>query len=327
MCISTRLCKIILQSSYANMCNWNKHWYWSCLFRTACSLALFVEVLCLAIDLKKPTLFVVAWQSCPSSLVNLTRIAPSSSTFLNSVLLRPHVFCAFTFRSLPFLLVPFCVLLRRRFVVLQMAGFQTECFGKHGAAGRHFVLSQARLAGALLRGSEVAGSGLGLPAPLPGPPATLLQHLDTRTAAQQCCKALFSFRYPPQHLICYPWLPVKSGKKLLLRICCYPFPLLIYQAGYAVFGLSLLTNVHVELLVIFHIPRQVKLHLCLDFLDPISARPESVPAFFPGNTSLFPLPGCVTLSPQSDHQVLAQPCLFPALSTPFLRRLCHGDLI
>lgn len=107
MCISTRLCKIILQSSYANMCNWNKHWYWSCLFRTACSLALFVEVLCLAIDLKKPTLFVVAWQSCPSSLVNLTRIAPSSSTFLNSVLLRPHVFCPFIFRSLSFFIGSF----------------------------------------------------------------------------------------------------------------------------------------------------------------------------------------------------------------------------
>lgn len=162
---------------------------------------------------------------------------------------------------------------------------------------------------------------VGLPAPLTGPPATLLQCLDAYTAAQQCCQVPFSFRYPPQHLIHYHWLPVKTGKKKLILHIRYSFFLLIYQVGYTLFSLSLLTNVPVELLVIFHILLQVKLHLYLDFSDPISACPESVPVFFPGNSSLFPLP--VLLFSLSDHQVLAQPCLFPALSTQFLHWLCH----
>lgn len=197
-----------------------------------------------------------------------------------------------------------------------MAGFQTECFGKQGAAGRHFVLSKARLASALLRGSELAGSGSGLPAPLTGPPAALLQHLDAHTAAQQSCRVPFSFRYRPQHLIHYHWLPVKTGNKLFLRIPCYPFSLLIYQRG----GLcSLLTNVPVELLVIFLVPHWVKLHLRLDFPDPDLCMSRECPCILLRQHILDPLPLHVPLFPQSWPS--------RAYRTPFRLHFCtHGAM-
>ena len=42
-------------------------------------------------------------------------------------------------------------------------------------------------------------------------------------------------------------------------------------------------------LVIFHIPCQVQFYVHTGFLDPISARPNSIPMFFPGHPSLLPL--------------------------------------
>lgn len=199
-----------------------------------------------------------------------------------------------------------------------MAGFQTECFGKQGAAGRHFVLSKARLASALLRGSELAGSGPGFPAPLTGPPAALLQHLDAHTAAQQSCRVPFSFRYRPQHLIRYHWLPVKTGNKLFLGIPCYLFSLLIYQRG----GYMLTSDqCTCRTPSFFLVPHQVKLHLLLDFPDPDLCMSRESPCILPRQHILDPLPLHVPFP-----SVLAQPCLSHALSTPFLHWLCHGDL-
>jgi len=55
-------------------------------------------------------------------------------------------------------------------------------------------------------------------------------------------------------------------------------------------GQSLLINASVEFLLVFHIPHQVQFHLWLAFPDLISARPDSIPVFFLGHMSLFPLP-------------------------------------
>ena len=79
---------------------------------------------------------------------------------------------------------------------------------------------------------------------------------------------------------------------------------------YTLLGLSLLIIVPVESLVIFHIPSQVWLHLRHGFSVPISAYQEDVLIFFPGHTSLLPLPILFALFPQFVQLVLAQPWQF-----------------
>ena len=87
----------------------------------------------------------------------------------------------------------------------------------------------------------------------------------------------------------------------LLHVCCSQFPLLSYQ------------GVPVEsLLVIFQVSHQAQFHMCLCFPDPICAHPDSIPIFFPGDASLFPLPVHALL--QFDWQVLDESCQFPASS-------------
>ena len=80
------------------------------------------------------------------------------------------------------------------------------------------------------------------------------------------------------------------------------------------------------LVLIFHIPCQVQLYLCLDFLNPISTHVNNVPVFFPGYTIRLPLPVHFPLFPQFKLQVLAQPCQLPISSAQFLL-LGDGDLL
>mgnify|MGYP001855354442 CR=1 FL=1 len=72
-----------------------------------------------------------------------------------------------------------------------------------------------------------------------------------------------------------------------------------------------MTTVPVESsFIIFHIPCQVQFHICLGFLNPISACPESIPVFFLGQSSLLP----PFFSPQFDHQTfLSHVSLLPPL--------------
>jgi len=88
---------------------------------------------------------------------------------------------------------------------------------------------------------------------------------------------------------------------------------------YDLLGLSPPAYVPLEpLLVIFHIPCQVQLHLCLGFPDAISAHVDHVPIFFTGYTTLLPLPEYFPLFTQFKLQVLAQPCWLPTSSAQFL---------
>lgn len=90
----------------------------------------------------------------------------------------------------------------------------------------------------------------------------------------------------------------------LLHAFCSQFLFLIYQRGYILFGLCLLTNIPVEfLLVILCIPRQLQFHVCLGFPDPITAHSDSIPVFT-GNMSLLPLLVLFLLIHQFDLQVL-----------------------
>jgi len=50
----------------------------------------------------------------------------------------------------------------------------------------------------------------------------------------------------------------------------------------------------------------------------MSASPDSIPIFFPGDTPLFSKLACTFLCSQFAQQVLAQPCWFPASSVCFL---------
>ncbi|KAK4810535.1 hypothetical protein QYF61_004498 [Mycteria americana] len=81
------------------------------------------------------------------------------------------------------------------------------------------------------------------------------------------------------------------------------------------FSLSLLFffNIPVEaLLIILLIPCHIQLQLCLSFPDPISTHPGSVPIFFPGYTSLVPLPVHFLLTLYFEQEVLTEPCWSPA---------------
>ena len=87
---------------------------------------------------------------------------------------------------------------------------------------------------------------------------------------------------------------------------------------YALFDLPLLTCVLVESLLVFNIPHQVQFHLCLGFPNPISACLDSIPVFFPGDTTLFLLSVLALLFPPLDQQALAKPRRFPTSPACFL---------
>ena len=96
-------------------------------------------------------------------------------------------------------------------------------------------------------------------------------------------------------------------------------PITSYQKGNTLLGLFFLAYVFVEpLLVIFHIPRQVLLHLYLGFPNPISTYTDNNLVFLPGYTTLLPLSVHIPLFLQVKLQVLAQPRQWPTYSGQLL---------
>jgi len=92
-------------------------------------------------------------------------------------------------------------------------------------------------------------------------------------------------------------------------------------------GLPFLDNVLREsLLVVFNIPHQIQFRPCLDFSNLLSANLDSIPVSSPCDTPLFPQLIQSLLFPQSDLQVLAKPCWFPASPVYFLV-LRDGELL
>ncbi|KAK4806814.1 hypothetical protein QYF61_005610 [Mycteria americana] len=98
----------------------------------------------------------------------------------------------------------------------------------------------------------------------------------------------------------------------LLHVGCHQFSCLIYQGAYIFFNLPFLADLPVKALLILRIPCQIQLQLRLSFPDPIPMYLGSVLIFFPGYTSLVPLPMHFLLTLQFDQEVLTQPCWSPA---------------
>ena len=77
----------------------------------------------------------------------------------------------------------------------------------------------------------------------------------------------------------------------LLHVGCSQVSRFAHRGGYSLFHLPLLSYVPEEtLLVIFYIPSQVQLQLCLGFPDPFPALPGHIPIMSSGCISLPPLP-------------------------------------
>ena len=92
-----------------------------------------------------------------------------------------------------------------------------------------------------------------------------------------------------------------------------------------IFTLHICSTIFSRTVLSSPIPDQVRFHLCLGFLSPMSTCPDGIPVFLLGHTSLLSLPACF-LIPQFKQQAFVQPCWFPASSTSFLM-LGNGNLL
>ena len=109
-------------------------------------------------------------------------------------------------------------------------------------------------------------------APVPHLVVHWLRRGEERSCQWKLRQKSFSVSHPSPHLLIWGCHSCSSGE-------------------YAVFNLPFVVDIPVEtLLVIFRIPWQVQLQLCLGLPDSIPTQPGSYPILFPGNQSLLPLP-------------------------------------
>ena len=126
------------------------------------------------------------------------------------------------------------------------------------------------------------------------------------------------------------WLPVKIETNNLLRISVFSMSVVacsnflfirvgILSLAFSSDQCSCRTNS-----CYFSHPSPVQFHLCLGFLDPISAHLDNIPIFFPSHLFLLPLPVHFFLLPQFNQKILVQFYCF-LVSSDWFDMLGNGE--